>query len=65
MKIWISLINGQGTESNKTRAAESFIEAATATMEDLKIRALVKDCMFYRFIIPKSNGWIETIRWSC
>lgn len=56
-----SFINGQGSESNKTRAAESFIEASLATMEDLKIRALVKDAMFYRFIVPKSTGWIETL----
>ena len=54
-------INGQGTESNKRRAAESFIEAAKASMQDLKIKAIVKDGMFYRFITPKSNGWIETL----
>ena len=54
-------ISGEGSESNKRRASESFIEAAGSTMEDLKIRALVKDCMFYRFIVSKSNGWIETL----
>jgi len=56
-----AFINGLGTESNKKRAAESFIEAANATMEDLKIKALVKDSMYYKFIVPKSNGWIETL----
>jgi hypothetical protein len=56
-----AFINGSGSESNKTRAAQSFIDAASATMEDLKLRSLVKDSMFYRFIVPKSNGWIETI----
>jgi hypothetical protein len=30
-------------------------------METLKIRALVKDSIFYRFIVPKANGWIETL----
>ncbi|BCV01352.1 MAG: hypothetical protein CM15mV42_0280 [uncultured marine virus] len=30
-------------------------------MEDLKITALVKDCMFYRFITKKAGGWIETL----
>ncbi len=54
-------ISGDGTESNKKRAAESFIEAAKNSMKDLKIRALVKDCMFYRFILVKSTGWIETL----
>ena len=36
-------INAQGAESNKKRATETFIEAARSSMEDLKIRALVKD----------------------
>jgi len=54
-------INGDGTESNKKRAAESFIDAAKDTMQNLKIRALVKDALFYRFITTKSTGWIETL----
>ena len=31
------------------------------TMKNLKLRALVKDAMFYRFIMVKSNGWIEPL----
>lgn len=54
-------INGEGTESSKKRAAESFIEASGDTMKNLKLRALVKDCMFYRFIMLKSNGFIEPL----
>lgn len=54
-------INGEGTESNKRRAAQSFIDAAADSMENLKIRALVKDALFYRFLVPKSSGWIETM----
>lgn len=54
-------INGDGTESNKKRAAETFIRVAKFSMEDLKITALVKDCMFYRFITKKGGGWIETL----
>lgn len=54
-------INGEGTESNKRRAAQSFIDAASDSMENLKIRALVKDALFYRFLVPKSSGWIETM----
>ena len=30
-------------------------------MKNLKIRALVKDALFYRFITTKANGWIETL----
>lgn len=54
-------INGEGTEGNKKRAAKQFLEAAKDSMEDLKIRALVKDAMYYRFLVPKSSGWIEAM----
>lgn len=54
-------ISGEGTESNRKRAAQSFLTAAKDSMENLKIRALVKDALFYRFLIPKSSGWIETM----
>ncbi|MDB4301022.1 hypothetical protein N9926_00930 [Flavobacteriaceae bacterium] len=56
-----AFISGEGTESNKKRAAEMFIDSCKAKMEDLKIRALIKDAMFYRFITPKPSGWIETL----
>ena len=42
-------INGEGSESNKKRATQTFIDAARSKMEDLKIRALVKDCLYYKF----------------
>lgn len=54
-------INGDGSESNKKRAVQQFIDAARSNMEDLKIRSLVKDALFYRFITTKSSGWIETL----
>tara|TARA_R100000388_G_scaffold94348_2_gene81287 strand:+ start:837 stop:1853 length:1017 start_codon:yes stop_codon:yes gene_type:complete len=54
-------INGEGTESNKKKAAESFIKASKLSMQDLKINALVKDCLYYRFITTKAGGWIETL----
>lgn len=56
-----AFISGEGTESNKKRASEMFLDACKAKMEDLKIRALIKDAMFYRFITPKPSGWIETL----
>jgi len=56
-----AFISGEGTESNKKRAAEMFIDASKVKIQDLKIRALVKDAMFYRFITPKPSGWIETL----
>ena len=42
-------------------AAEEFIAAASDSMKNLKIRSLVKDAMFYRFILIKATGWIETL----
>jgi hypothetical protein len=54
-------INGEGIESSKKRAAEIFIKVSKYSMQDLKITALVKDCMYYRFITKKAGGWIETL----
>lgn len=54
-------INGEGTEGNRKRASKQFLEASNSSMEDLKIRALVKDAMYYRFLVPKSSGWIESM----
>jgi len=54
-------INGEGTERNKQKAAEKFLSTSKMTMKDLKIAALVKDALYYRFITRKQNGWIETL----
>ena len=54
-------INGFGVESSKKKAAGQFLEVAGLTMEELKIRALVKDALYYRFITSKAGGWIEPI----
>jgi len=51
-------ITGQGVEGNLKRAAQTFLDVATLDMETLKIRALIKDSTFYKFIIPKSDGFI-------
>ena len=54
-------INGHGAESNKKRAASQFLEVSKLGMEELKIRALIKDGLYYRFITTKAGGWIEPI----
>ena len=51
-------INGEGTEGNKERAAKGFLEAAALDMETLKIKAIVKDSIFFKYIINKSDGHI-------
>jgi len=51
-------IKGEGSESNVRRAAMGFLEANKLDMETLKLKALVKDASFYRFISPRSDGFI-------
>lgn len=51
-------INGDGTEGNKERAAKGFLDAAALDMETLKIKAIVKDSIFFKYIINKADGHI-------
>jgi hypothetical protein len=50
-------INGEGGESNMERAAKSFIDAANSDMETLKLRSIVKDSAYYKFIATKADGY--------
>jgi hypothetical protein len=51
-------INGFGAESNKERAAKSFIEIVNLDMETLKIKSIVRDSVFFKYIINKPDGYI-------
>lgn len=51
-------ISGNGSEDNKKKAAEKFIETCAADMETLKLKALVKDAGYYKFVLHKSDGFI-------
>jgi hypothetical protein len=51
-------INGEGGENNKERAAKSFMEAASLDMESLKIKAIVRDSVFFKYIVNKADGYI-------
>ena len=51
-------INGIGGETNLERAAKSFIEAASMDMETLKIKSIVRDSVFFKYIINKADGYI-------
>jgi hypothetical protein len=57
-------INGLGGESNKERAAKSFIDTATMDMETLKIKSIVRDSVFFKYIISKSDGYIYHVKSS-
>lgn len=52
-------INGDGGESAKKKAASSFIEYSGLSMEDLKLKAIIKDATNYKLLFNR-NGWIET-----
>tara|TARA_B100000780_G_C21108427_1_gene447756 strand:- start:848 stop:1864 length:1017 start_codon:yes stop_codon:yes gene_type:complete len=54
-------VNGHGSEGNKKRAAQNFLDVATLSMEEIKLRALIKDALFYRFLATKAGGWIEPL----
>jgi len=51
-------INGEGAESNKERAINMFIDTAKMDMESLKIKAIVKDSVYFKYITTKSDGYI-------
>jgi hypothetical protein len=51
-------ITGDGVEGNKKRAAQGFLDATKLDMETLKIRAIVKDCVYYKYITTKADGHI-------
>ena len=51
-------INGLGGETNKERAAKSFMETANMDMETLKIKSIVRDSVFFKYIINKADGFI-------
>lgn len=54
-------ITGKGVEANEKRAADAFLAAAALDMETLKIKAIIKDSTFYKFITPKPDGFIYHI----
>jgi hypothetical protein len=55
-------INGDGAEGNKERAAKSFIETAAMDMETLKIKSIVRDSVFFKYIINKADGYIYHVK---
>lgn len=51
-------IQGEGSEGNKEKAAKTFLDAASMDMETLKIKSIVKDSIFFKYIINKADGHI-------
>ena len=51
-------INGELTEKDKSKCAQRFLDAVNLDMETLRIKAIVKDSAFYKFIATKADGFI-------
>tara|TARA_B110000858_G_scaffold153326_1_gene174744 strand:+ start:466 stop:1485 length:1020 start_codon:yes stop_codon:yes gene_type:complete len=51
-------IHGDGAESNVERAVTGFLDVVNSDMESLKIRSIVKDSSFFKYISHKSDGHI-------
>lgn len=51
-------INGDLSEKNKMKSAQRFLETVNLDMETLKLRAVVKDSAYYKFIATKADGFI-------
>jgi hypothetical protein len=49
-------INGYGAESNIKKAANYFMDISNLDMQELKIRSMIKDATFYKYIILKGDG---------
>jgi len=49
-------INGLGKDEDKKRTARLFIESTELENEVIKIKAVIKDALFYKYIIQKSDG---------
>lgn len=51
-------ITGESVEKDKKKCAGRFLDIAALDMETLKIRAIVKDSNFFKYIATKADGFI-------
>lgn len=49
-------INGFAHEGDKKKCANVFLETAKMANDELKIKAVIKDASFYKYIAPKADG---------
>lgn len=55
-------INGLNFEKDKKRCAKTFLETSNFSIEDLKIKSIIKDAVFYKHLATKSDGFIYHIK---
>jgi len=54
-------INGLGYDADKKRCANLFLEYSSLSIEDLKIKAIIKDASFFKYIISKPDGMLHEV----
>ena len=53
-----AFIHGDGHDRNARRSAQLFLDTSRLSMEDLKLKAIIKDASGYSLITNKADGWI-------
>lgn len=51
-------INGETVDKDKRKTGQKFLDVANLDMETLKLRAIIKDATFYKFIATRPDGYI-------
>ena len=55
-------IHGEGSETSRTKAAQTFLNVSKMGLEELKLAAIIKDAKSYRIISDKADGFIYSDR---
>lgn len=51
-------ITGEGSERSAQRAAQTFLDTCNFDMETLKLKAIVKDALYYKLFMTRTDGFI-------
>jgi hypothetical protein len=51
-------ITGEGSERSAQRAAQTFLDTCNLDMETLKLKAIVKDALYYKLLMTRTDGFI-------
>lgn len=57
-EIMDNYINGLSFERDAKYAAQNFIDVSKQSVGDLKLRAMIKDAAYFKYISPKADGFI-------
>lgn len=55
-------INGQSLERDLKKAATNFLEVCKMDIETLKLKAVIRDCNYFKEIAKKSDGFLYHIK---